>query len=77
MFSHLEDEIYKTVAKLACTREEAVRDHEILAERTADIAHQLKTPLTSMSLIDRAFKSCPGGGRPGVSEPAGGPGQSV
>lgn len=51
MFSHLEDEIYKTVAKLACTREEAVRDHEILAERTADIAHQLKTPLTSMSLM--------------------------
>lgn len=51
MFSHLEDEIYKTVAELACTREEAVRDHEILAERTADIAHQLKTPLTSMSLM--------------------------
>ena len=51
MFSYLEDEIYKTVAKLACTREEAIRDHEILAERTADIAHQLKTPLTSMSLM--------------------------
>lgn len=51
LFSRLEDEIYKTVAELACTKEKAVRDHEILAARIADIAHQLKTPLTSMSLM--------------------------
>lgn len=50
-FSHLEDEIYKTVAELTCTKEKAVKDHEILAARIADIAHQLKTPLTSMSLM--------------------------
>lgn len=50
-FSHLEDEIYKTVIMLAGTKEEAVKDHEILAARIADIAHQLKTPLTSMSLM--------------------------
>ncbi|MDO4273121.1 MAG: HAMP domain-containing sensor histidine kinase [Eubacteriales bacterium] len=50
-FSYLEDEIYKTVFELACTKEEAVKDHEILTERIADIAHQLKTPLTSMSLM--------------------------
>lgn len=50
-FSHLEDEIYKTVAELYGTKEEAVKDHEILAARIADIAHQLKTPLTSMSLM--------------------------
>lgn len=50
-FSFLEDEIYKTVIELACTKEEAVKDHEILSERIADIAHQLKTPLTSMSLM--------------------------
>ena len=50
-FSHLEDEIYKTVAELAGTKEKAVKDHEILAARIADIAHQLKTPLTSMSLM--------------------------
>lgn len=50
-FSHLEDEIYKTVAELTSTKEEAVKDHEILAARIADIAHQLKTPLTSMSLM--------------------------
>ncbi len=51
LFSHLEDEIYKTVAELACTKEKAVKDHEVLAARIADIAHQLKTPLTSMSLM--------------------------
>lgn len=50
-FSYLEDEIYKTVFELACTKEAAVKDHEILSERIADIAHQLKTPLTSMSLM--------------------------
>lgn len=51
VFSHLEDEIYKTVAELAVTKEAAVKDHEVLSARTADIAHQLKTPLTSMSLM--------------------------
>lgn len=50
-FSHLEDEIYKTVMELLGTKETAVRNHEILSERIADIAHQLKTPLTSMSLM--------------------------
>lgn len=50
-FSHLEDEIYKAVFELACTKEAAVKDHEILSERIADIAHQLKTPLTSMLLM--------------------------
>lgn len=50
-FSHLEDEIYKTVMELACTKETAVKDHEMLSKRIADIAHQLKTPLTSMSLM--------------------------
>lgn len=50
-FSQLEDEIYKTVMELKCTKETAVRDHQALSERIADIAHQLKTPLTSMSLM--------------------------
>lgn len=50
-FSHLEDEIYKVMMELTCTKEEAVRDHFILSDRIADIAHQLKTPLTSMSLM--------------------------
>lgn len=50
-FSHLEDEIYKTVIRLQSTKEDAVRNHEVLADRISDIAHQLKTPLTSMSLM--------------------------
>lgn len=50
-FSRLEDEMYKTVMELQCTKEAALEGHEILAERIADIAHQLKTPLTSMSLM--------------------------
>ena len=37
--------------ELACTKEKAVKEHEVLSERIADIAHQLKTPLTSMSLM--------------------------
>lgn len=51
LFSHLEDEIYKTVMELACTKEQAVKDHQVLSQRIADIAHQLKTPLTSMALM--------------------------
>lgn len=50
-FSYLEDEIYKTMMELTCTKEEAVKDHQMLSDRIADIAHQLKTPLTSMSLM--------------------------
>lgn len=50
-FSHLEDEIYKVMMELTCSKEEAVRDHSVLSDRIADIAHQLKTPLTSMSLM--------------------------
>lgn len=50
-FSHLEDEIYKTVTALQSTKESAVKNHRVLSERIADIAHQLKTPLTSMSLM--------------------------
>lgn len=57
-FSHLEDEIYKTVVLLAGTKEEAVKDHEVLAARIADIAHQLKTPLTSMSLMTELLEPC-------------------
>lgn len=50
-FSYLEDEIYKTVMELKSTKEEAVHNHTVLSERIVDIAHQLKTPITSMSLM--------------------------
>ena len=50
-FSQLEDEIYKTVSELRLTREQAVHEKQTLADNLADIAHQIKTPLTSMRLL--------------------------
>lgn len=50
-FSILEDEIYKTVGELRRTKEEACRERQNLADNLADIAHQLKTPIASMSLM--------------------------
>ncbi|MFQ6808463.1 MAG: sensor histidine kinase [Blautia sp.] len=50
-FSFLEDEIYKTTTALNSAKEIAMKNHEVLEARIADIAHQLKTPLTSMSLM--------------------------
>lgn len=50
-FSFLEDEIYKTTTALHAAKQVAVKNHEVLEARIADIAHQLKTPLTSMSLM--------------------------
>lgn len=49
-FSHLQDEIYKTVTNLYTTREKAVRAKESFADNLANIAHQLKTPLTAALL---------------------------
>lgn len=50
-FSFLEDELYKTVVALRQMRESAVQERKSLADNLADIAHQLKTPITSMSLM--------------------------
>lgn len=50
-FSLLEDEIYKTVSALKESHNKAVSAKENLAKNMADISHQLKTPLTSLSLI--------------------------
>lgn len=50
-FSRLEDELYKTVTELRQTKENAVRERKSLADNLADISHQLKTPITSMSLM--------------------------
>ncbi len=49
-FSGLQDEIYKTVTYLCQTRDNAVRARESFAENLANIAHQLKTPITAISL---------------------------
>lgn len=50
-FSILEDEMYKTVSELRIAREAAQQERRQQADNLADIAHQLKTPLTSMSLM--------------------------
>ena len=49
-FSKLEDEIYKTVTFLSQTREQAVQARNDFARNLSNIAHQIKTPLTSISL---------------------------
>jgi len=50
-FSILEDELYKTVMMLRESREKEKKEKENLCNNLADISHQLKTPLTSMSLM--------------------------
>ncbi len=49
-FSQLEDEIYKTVTTLRQTKDTAVKTKENYADNLANIAHQLKTKITSLSL---------------------------
>lgn len=51
LFSNLEDEIYKTVLCLRESRECLAREKEKLADNLADISHQLKTPLTAISVL--------------------------
>lgn len=49
-FSKLQDEIYKTVTELYQTREEALTARNNFAENLSNIVHQLKTPVTAISL---------------------------
>ncbi|MEY8237207.1 HAMP domain-containing sensor histidine kinase [Lachnospiraceae bacterium 66-29] len=55
-FSKLQDEIYKTVTELYQTREEALTVRNNYAENLSNIAHQLKTPITSISLTIQMVK---------------------
>jgi len=50
VFSKLEDEIYKTVTFLYQTRDAAVEARNDFAANLSNIAHQLKTPITAISL---------------------------
>lgn len=50
-FTILEDEIYKTIGMLKESREKEKKEKIKLSNNLADISHQLKTPLTSMSLM--------------------------
>lgn len=56
-FSHLQDEIYKTVTSLYQTREAAVQAKENFADNLANIAHQLKTPITAAFLSLQLMKN--------------------
>ena len=49
-FSRLADQIYKTVTALCQSKEEAVRARNGFAENLSNIAHQIKTPITAISL---------------------------
>lgn len=48
--SKLQDEIYKTVTTLYQTRDAALTQRNCFAENLSNIAHQLKTPITAISL---------------------------
>jgi len=50
IFSKLEDEIYKTVTFLYQTKDTAVKAKNDFAENLSNIAHQIKTPITAISL---------------------------
>ncbi len=56
-FALLEDEIYKTVTKLKLTEQFAVKEHKKLADNLADISHQIKTPISSISLMTQLLDS--------------------
>ena len=55
-FSKLEDEIYKTVTFLYQTKDRAIQVKNDFAENLSNIAHQLKTPVTAISLSAQMMK---------------------
>lgn len=55
-FAILQDEIYKTVTTLYQTRDAALAAKDNFAENLSNIAHQLKTPITSISLSVQMLK---------------------
>ena len=58
-FSKLEDEIYKTVTSLYHAKDQAVRAKNDFAENLSNIAHQIKTPITAISLAVQRMKQDP------------------
>ena len=58
-FSKLQDEIYKTVTALNQTSDAALKAKNNFADNLYNIAHQLKTPITSISLSAQMMKENP------------------
>ena len=55
-FSKLEDAIYKNVTYLYQTKDTAIQAKNEFAENLSNIAHQIKTPITAMSLSVQMMK---------------------
>ena len=55
-FSKLEDETYKTVTFLYQTKDKAIQAKNDFAENLSNIAHQIKTPITAISLSVQMMK---------------------
>ena len=55
-FSKLKDELYKTVTYLGQTKDAAVQAKNAFAQNLSNIAHQIKTPITAISLSVQMMK---------------------
>lgn len=55
-FSKLEDAIYKTVTFLYRTKEAAIEVKNDYADNLSNIAHQIKTPITAISLLVQSMQ---------------------
>ncbi len=58
-FSGLQDEIYKTITTLNQTRDTALQEKSNYADNLSNIAHQLKTPITAISLSVQMMEEQP------------------
>ena len=58
-FSRLQDEIYKTITTLYQTRDTALEEKSNFANNLSNIAHQIKTPITAISLSIQMMKEHP------------------
>ena len=67
MLAPLQDEIYKTVTALRLAREAAVQERKNFADNLANIAHQLKTPVASLSIVAQLMETDGQGGERAVS----------